>query len=123
MNFAVYIIIGVLGVFIAATTIQKIMHFDFFNYKGSNKLVLFLTQDISEEGRRHGPRVFTFWNLSHVLYFALGSYLFPDRRLLLWTMGLIWELLESGFRVMNPLDIVWNTIGILIGAALRNVRP
>jgi len=123
MNFVTYIILGVLGVFIAGSTIQKIMQFDFFKYKGSNKSVLFLTRDISEEGRMYGPRVFTFWNLSHVLYFALGSYLFPDRRLLLWTMGLIWELFESGFGVMNPMDILWNTIGIFIGAALRNVRP
>ena len=123
MNFVTYIVLGVVGVFITSSTIQKIMQTDFFKYRGSDKLVLFLTRDISDEGRQYGPRVFTFWNLSHILYFALGSYLFPDKRLLLWTMGLIWELLESGFRVMNPLDILWNTIGILIGAALRNVRP
>jgi hypothetical protein len=123
MNFVTFIILGVLGVFVAAATIQKIMQTDFIKYRGSNKLILFLTRDISEEGHQYGPRVFTFWNLSHVLYFALGSYLFPDKRLLLWTMGLIWELLESGVNVMNPLDILWNTIGIFIGAALRNLKP
>lgn len=123
MNFITFIILGVLGVFMASATIQKIMQTDFIKYRGSNKLILFLTRDISEEGQQYGPRVFTFWNLSHVLYFALGSYLFPDKRLLLWTMGLIWELLESGVNVMNPLDILWNTIGIFIGAALRNLKP
>ena len=123
MNFVTYIILGILGVFIAGTTIQKIMQTDLIKYKGSNKLILFLSRDVSEEGRQYGPRVFTFWNLSHVLYYALGSYLFPERRLLLWTLGLIWELLEDGFGAMNPLDILWNTIGILIGAALRNVWP
>jgi hypothetical protein len=123
MNFVTYIILGILGVFIAGTTIQKIMQTDLIKYKGSNKLILFLSRDVSEEGRQYGPRVFTFWNLSHVLYYALGSYLFPERRLLLWTLGLIWELLEDGFGAMNPLDILWNTLGILIGAALRNVWP
>ena len=123
MNFVTYIILGVVGVLLAGTTIQKIMQTDLIKYKGSNKLILFLSRDVSEEGRQYGPRVFTFWNLSHVLYYALGSYLFPERRLLLWTLGLIWELLEDGFGAMNPLDILWNTLGILIGAALRNVWP
>ena len=82
--------------------------------------MLFRSRDISDEGREFGPRIFTFWNLSHVLYFAVGSYLYPDKRLLLWFLGLVWELLETGFKISNPLDIIWNTIGILIGAALRN---
>lgn len=123
MNFVTYIILGVLGVFAVGITLQKFMQTDFIKYRGSDKLVLFLTRDISDEGRQYGPRVFTVWNLSHVLYFALGSYLFPDKRLLLWTMGLIWEFLEDNFQAMNPLDIVWNTIGILLGATLRNVWP
>jgi hypothetical protein len=123
MNFATYIILGVVGVFLAFASIQKLMQTELIKYKGSDKLVLFFTRDISEEGRQYGPRVFTFWNLSHIIYFALGSYLFPDKRLLLWTLGLIWELLENFTGAMNPLDILWNTIGILIGVALRNVRP
>jgi hypothetical protein len=118
MNFTTYIVLGVLGVFIASTMMKKLMHTDFINYKGSNAIILFLTRDISDEGRQYGPRVFTIWNLSHVLYFAVGSYLFPDKRLLLWTLGLLWEVLETFVNVMNPLDIVWNTIGILIGSAI-----
>jgi hypothetical protein len=95
------------------------MQNDVYNYRGKDATLLFWTRNISNEGREFGPRIFTLWNLSHVLYFALGSYLFPDKRLLLWLMGLVWELLETGFHVANPLDILWNTIGIFIGAALR----
>jgi hypothetical protein len=123
MNFITYIILGILGVFIAVTMLQNVMQTDFFRYGGSDKLILFLTRDISQEGRKYGPRVFTFWNLSHILYFALGSYLFPDKRLLLWMLGLAWEIGESFTGVMNPLDILWNSIGILIGAVLRNIQP
>jgi hypothetical protein len=118
MKFTTYIILGVIGVFIASIAMTKLMHTDLINYKGSNAIVLFLTRDISDEGRQYGPRVFTIWNLSHVLYFAVGSYIFPDKRLLLWTLGLLWEVLEKFVNVMNPLDIVWNTIGVLIGAAI-----
>jgi hypothetical protein len=53
-----------------------------------------------------------------MLYFAVGSYICPDKRLLLWTLGLLWEVLEKFVNVMNPLDIGWNTIGVLIGAAI-----
>jgi hypothetical protein len=45
--------------------------------------------------------------------------MYPDKRLLLWSLGLVWELLETGIHASNPLDILWNTIGIFIGAALR----
>jgi hypothetical protein len=122
MNFITYIILGIAWVFLAGTMFQKIMHTNFIKYTGSNEFILFLTRDISGEGRQHGPRVFTVWNLSHIVYFALGAYFYPDKALLLWTLGLVWELLEDYINVMNPLDILWNTIGILIGLALRNVR-
>jgi hypothetical protein len=38
-------------------------------------------------------------------------------------LGLAWEIGESFTGVMNPLDILWNSIGILIGAVLRNIQP
>jgi len=68
-----------------------------------------------------GPRTFTVWNLSHVLYYGLGAYLFPDKAVLLWGLGALWEFAESFVGYMNPLDIVWNTIGILLGRALLRV--
>ena len=123
LTFVNYLIVGFVGVQVFAFTIGKFMQNDLYNYKGKDQTLLFFTKDISNEGRQFGPRIFTLWNLSHVLYFAIGSYMFPDKRLLLWTLGLIWELLETGFKCSNPLDILWNTIGIFIGWALRNKTP
>jgi hypothetical protein len=120
MNFITYIIIGILCVYITAEFFNKIMHYNLIEYKGDNKFIIYFTRDISHEGKIHGPRVFTIWNLSHVIYFAIGSYLFPEKRLLLWTLGLLWELIEVYWQIMNPLDIIWNSIGILIGMFLHS---
>lgn len=123
INFVQYLLLGVFGVFFLAFFQTKFMQMDILKYRGSDKLILWMTRNVSNEGRQYGPRTFTMWNLSHVLYFAVGSYLFPDKRLLFWTLGLIWELLEHQFNAMNPLDILWNTIGIALGIALRKVKP
>jgi hypothetical protein len=120
MNFVYYIILGVLGVVVLSNLFNKIMHMNLV--KVNHKLLDFFTKDISQEAAVHGPRVFTVWNLSHILYFAVGAYLFPDKALLLWSLGLVWELLEYYVNVMNPLDILWNTIGIALGLALRKVK-
>ena len=67
--------------------------------------------------------MFTLWNLTHVFYYAIGAYLFPDKALLLWLLGLAWELLELRVNAFNFLDILWNTIGILLGLyAVRNLK-
>jgi hypothetical protein len=122
MNFVQYILLGIFGTAFLIYFQNKLMQTNFIKYGGHDKLVLFLTRDISDEGRLHGPRIFTFWNLSHVLYYAIGAYFFPDKALLLWTLGLIWELLENNFNAMNPMDILWNTIGVALGLALRKVQ-
>jgi hypothetical protein len=119
MNFITYIVLGVVGVGMLAILFNKLMHTNLI--KINHNFLNFFTRDISQESRIHGPRIFTFWNISHILYYGLGVYLFPDKALLLWTLGLVWELLEDGVGVMNPLDIIWNTIGIFIGLSLRKV--
>lgn len=121
MNFIYYIILGILGVVVIGKLFNKLMHINLV--KMNHKVLNFFTRDISQEGVVHGPRVFTIWNLSHVLYFTLGAYLFPDKAFLLWYLGIVWELLEDYVKVMNPLDIFWNTIGIALGLALRKLKP
>jgi len=119
LSFVNYLILGFVGVQVFALALGKFMQNDVYDYKGKDRTLLFWTRNISNEGREFGPRIFTLWNMSHVLYFTIGSYMYPDKRLLLWFLGLVWELLETGIHASNPLDILWNTIGILIGAALR----
>ena len=111
-----YLVAGVLAVKAAQRWCEPLMQWEIIAYRGTNRHILFWTRDVSDEGRMHGPRVVTLWNVSHVLYSALGSYLFPGQRLMLWTILLLWELLEHFTDSMNPLDIWWNTLGIGLGA-------
>lgn len=118
ITFLQYILLGIFGVFVAANLIEKQLQFDFVSYKGTDRTILTLTRDMSQEGYKYGPRVFTLWNVSHIVYFALGAYLFPDKAGLLWLLGIAWEIAEIPFGIANFLDIVWNTIGIFIGLQL-----
>ena len=121
ITFFQYLLVGVLGVVLCATTIGRFLQTDLAPYKGKDKTILFLTRNLSQEGRQFGPRMFTLWNLSHVLYYALGAYLFPDKALLLWVIGIVWEIIEIPFCASNILDVVWNAIGIFIGLQLRKL--
>lgn len=120
ITFIQYLLFGFVGVMTLWKLIPKILQYDLCPYKGHDKLVLFLTRDASQEGHVYGPRTFTLWNLSHVVYYALGAYLFPDKAFLLWCLGVVWEISEVFFNSSNLLDILWNSIGILIGLQLRN---
>lgn len=111
-DFIIFLLIGLLSTIIASQTINLFLHQQLVE---SPKFLKLLTYDISDEGKKYGPRFFTLWNLTHVLYFAIGGYLFPDKRILLWSLGLLWEYVEDVFfDIGNPLDIVYNTIGILL---------
>ena len=120
ITFIQYILLGVFGVGVCVFYLQKAMQLDFFPYKGHDKTILFITKGLSQEGEVYGPRVFTLWNLSHVVYYALGAYLFPDKAMILWLMGIVWEFLETKVSAFNFLDIVWNTLGIFIGLAIAS---
>lgn len=116
-----FYVFGFLGVVVLGMLVPKFMQYQIINGTKNNPVVTFLTRDISDEGREYGPRIFTIWNLSHVLYFALGAYLFPQYILELWIVGLLWEIGEHFlFQISNPLDILWNTIGIFIGITIRD---
>ena len=119
---AQYILLGVFGVFVVATTLGNVMQFDTLPYKGRDPVIIFFSKNISQEGKQFGPRIMTLWNISHVLYYALGAYLFPDKAFVLWGLGVFWELTESGFGYMNPMDIAWNTLGLFIGLQLAKRR-
>lgn len=77
------------------------------------------------------------WGLSHLLFYAILGYLFPNRLLFITILGISWEFVESMFKdhpfylsKCNYLesddtdgwwygrwqDIVMNTSGIIIGA-------
>lgn len=120
LHFWEFLIAGIVAVKAAQKWFEPMMQKEIIGYRGANRHVLFWTRDVSDEGRIHGPRVVTLWNVSHVLYSALGSYLFPDHRLFFWVSLLVWELLEHFTDAMNPLDIWWNTLGIGLGVVVHS---
>ena len=115
ITFTQYILLGIFGVFAIGTTMGRLMQYDTLPYTGRDRTIIFFSKDISQEGKQFGPRIMTLWNISHILYYGLGAYLFPDKAFALWGLGVFWELTEAGFGYMNPMDIMWNTIGIMIG--------
>jgi hypothetical protein len=80
------------------------------------------------------------WAISHVLFYALLGYLYPDRWMYLFVTGVLWEIIESRFED-KPFylssckgrekekwwygryeDIISNTIGMMIGICLRKYK-
>ena len=119
-NFIRFIIYGVLAVLATFVLTGDFMQTQLLNAPKNNPIVKFLARDISDEGRQFGPRIFTLWNISHILYYGLGAFLFPDYVVQLWFLGVLWEVIEHFTnRMANPLDIMWNTIGIFIGLYLH----
>jgi hypothetical protein len=65
------------------------------------------------------PCLLTFWNLTHVILYAVLGFVFPQYWWLLMLVGALWECLENFVAHNTPMDIVWNATGLLIGAAVR----
>ena len=119
-NFIKFLIYGVLAVLVTYLLTGNFLQTQLVNVPKNNPVIKFLARDISDEGKQFGPRVFTLWNISHILYYGLGAYLFPNYVVQLWFMGIAWEFVEHfTYNCGNPLDIMWNTIGIFIGLALH----
>lgn len=55
------------------------------------------------------------WNLSHLVFYALLAYVYPDCVFILFLVGLLWEYLESWIGVCDWTDVFWNAAGIGIG--------
>lgn len=116
-HFFIFLFTGFILTVLASQTINLFLHQQLIE---SPKFLKFLTYDRSDEAKKYGPRFLTLWNIAHVLYFAIGGFLFPDKRLLLWSMGLLWEYIEDVyFDIGNPLDIFYNTIGILLSILIK----
>jgi hypothetical protein len=61
------------------------------------------------------------WIISHILFFGIMGFLFPDYALLLVLIGFTWEITEFLFGWHNWLDIFWNIIGIVIGVTIAKI--
>ena len=66
-----------------------------------------------------GDCVLTFWGMSHfILYFFIGL-LCPDKGILANSVGALFEIYEwIVYDCADPLDVVWNGAGFLLGQAI-----
>lgn len=79
-----------------------------YDWNGSNK----------RENMRY-PCIINVWNVSHIILYAVLSYMFEEYRLLLFVIGIVWEMLEGIIGHNNNLDILWNGVGIMIGVMIK----
>ena len=62
----------------------------------------------------------TSWAVSHVVLYAIIGYMFPNMFWHTLLIGISYEILEwCTLECHDVLDIVWNSVGFLIGAAIK----
>lgn len=62
----------------------------------------------------------TIWGVSHIVLYMILGWFVPDKFWETLIIGILFEYLEKTFLdCHDPLDIMWNTIGFLIGRYLR----
>ena len=80
------------------------------------------------------------WAISHVVFYMILGYLYPDRWMYMFVSGIGWEIIESRFE-NKPFylssckgrehekwwygryeDIISNTVGMMIGISLRKYK-
>lgn len=77
-------------------------------------------------------KMITGWRLSHFVMYAIIGFLFPEKILLWFIVGLIWEVIELTLRNITNndwwgtttdyiTDIIINLIGFIVGAYLYKV--
>jgi len=64
----------------------------------------------------------TKWNLIHVCFHTIITFLFPEYCYAFFLFGIFYEWYEYiAYQCEDLLDIIYNTIGIFLGLCLRNI--
>ena len=56
------------------------------------------------------------WMLSHFAAYAVMAYAFPQWALEIFCVGVVWEIGETLVGVYQPLDIIYNGLGVVAGS-------
>lgn len=68
------------------------------------------------------PELLTGWQLTHLFTRILCGFIAPQYYLLMFSVDLTWEFSEFFlWKNHNWLDLVWNSIGIIIGICFRSL--
>lgn len=77
-------------------------------------------------------KMITGWRVSHFVLYAIIGFLFPEKFLLWFIVGLVWEIIELTLREITNndwwgtlsdyfTDIVFNMVGFIVGAYIYKV--
>jgi hypothetical protein len=65
----------------------------------------------------HERCIVSIWSLAHVLFYFLIARKAPQAAKLAFYLGILWEIFEILFTPSgDPLDILWNWLGLRLGA-------
>jgi hypothetical protein len=73
----------------------------------------FIYQLNGSEKQTQGHQIVNGFGVSHMILFGCLSFLYPSKRSLLFSIGVIWEIYESIFLHNNNMDLFFNLFGIL----------
>jgi len=68
-----------------------------------------------------GKFYFSIWQMTHLLAYFILAALFPDSWFLIWSLGLVWEVLEHCANWSNPSDVAVNAAGVALGVGFRKL--
>jgi hypothetical protein len=66
--------------------------------------------------QKHGLQIINGFGVSHVIFFGCLSFLYPRKRILLFSIGVLWEIYEGICFHNNNMDLFFNLFGILAAA-------
>jgi hypothetical protein len=64
----------------------------------------------------------TTWGIAHILLYALIGFLYPTYFWPTLAVGIAFEVAEAYLDCHDVLDIMWNSIGFMVGAILFKLR-
>ena len=85
--------------------------------RGDNYYIAAMTP---EKQKQLNKCLFSFWGLTHFILYVFIGYFAPDLFYETFIVGIVFEVFEFyKYDCADPLDIVWNTLGFIVGKSLR----
>ena len=118
----ILIVVGIIVIILCNVVDTDLFHTCILNCSENNSFCKYITYDINGKNKKSlmkKPCILNIWNIYHILLFLIFTLFFPKYYLFLFVVGILWEIAEHFVGHDNWLDIVWNTIGIVLGIVLK----
>lgn len=88
-------------------------------FRGDNYYISEMSDELKSE---LNTCLLTTWGALHMLLYAFIGYFAPDYFWETFAVGVAFECYEAvAFNCEDPLDVVWNSIGFMVGKSCRNL--